>query len=204
METYRSRTDTHMAVAVVATAAFVGLARRARRGAVTAGEERAFRWLNGLPRFLLAPVWVVMQAGSLAAVGVAAVVAGTRSRSAAGIGVAGTSVWALAKAVKRLVRRGRPAQHLHDVSVRGARQTGLGFPSGHAAVATTLAVVGSRLLPARGRWAAFAAAIGVGSARQYVGAHLPLDVAGGVALGMAAGTLTTLVLDGVGGSRGAG
>ena len=82
METYRSRADTRMAVAVVATAAFVGLARRAGRGTVTAGEERTFRWLNGLPRFLLAPVWVVMQGGSLAAVGVAAVVAGTRSRSA--------------------------------------------------------------------------------------------------------------------------
>jgi glycosyltransferase 2 family protein len=187
-------------VAVVATAivGFLILARRARRGTVTAGEERAFRRINGLPRALLAPVWVVMQAGSLAAVGVAAVAAGTRSRStAAGIGVAGTSVWAFARAVKRFVRRGRPAQHLDHVSVRGARQAGLGFPSGHAAVATTLAVVGSRVLPGGARWASGATALGVGAARQYVGAHLPLDVAGGVALGVAAGTLTNLVLDGV-------
>src|SRR6266487_3344329 len=98
MATHRSRVDTRMAIVVVATAGFVELARRAGRGTVTAGEERAFRRLNGLPHFLLVPVWVVMQAGSLAAVGVAAVVAGTRSRStAAGIGVAGTSVWAFAK-----------------------------------------------------------------------------------------------------------
>src|SRR5438132_13773803 len=112
MATHRSRVDIRMAIVAAAAAAFVGLARRADRGTVTAGEERTFRRFNGLPRFLLVPVWVVMQAGSLTAVGVAAVVASTRSRStAAGIGVAGTSVWAFAKVVKGLVRRGRPAQH---------------------------------------------------------------------------------------------
>jgi membrane-associated phospholipid phosphatase len=192
------RAGARVAVIVGAGAAFFVLARRARRGTVTAREERAFRRINGLPRTLLAPVWVVMQAGSLTAVGVAAVVAGSRSRSTgAGIGVAGTAVWALAKAIKRFVRRGRPSQHLDHVSVRGARQAGLGFPSGHAAVATTLAVVGSRILPDGCRWVSGATAIGVGAAREYVGAHLPLDIAGGVALGVAAGTLTNMVLDGV-------
>jgi membrane-associated phospholipid phosphatase len=37
----------------------------------------------------------------------------------------------------------------------------------------------------------------VGGTRQYVGAHLPLDVAGGAALGIAAGAITNLALDAV-------
>jgi hypothetical protein len=66
-------------------------------------------------------------------------------------------------------------------------QRGLGYPSGHAAVAATLYVVAAPHL--RSRWRAGLAALtsGVGLARIYVGAHLPLDVLGGVALGAALG-----------------
>jgi membrane-associated phospholipid phosphatase len=175
---------------------FWGLTCSARRGHVHRAEERAFRLINGLPQPLFAPVWVVMQGGSLGAVGVAALAARTRSRStAAGVALAGGSVWAGAKVLKRLVRRGRPAQHLDCVSIRGADPTGLGFPSGHAAVATALAAVGSRVLQRRGRRLAWAAAVVVGAGRQYVGAHLPLDVVGGTTMGMVAGSLTNLVLD---------
>jgi undecaprenyl-diphosphatase len=176
--------------------AFVALAERARTGKVTRLEERAFRAVNRISPAIRGPVWMVMQAGSLPAVGAAAIAARRRSRSTSiGMAVAGTAVWALAKAVKRVIRRGRPADHLDDVTIHGATQSGLGFPSGHAAVATTLASVGSRVLPAGGARAAWLAALVVGGARQYVGAHLPLDVAGGVAMGVTAGALTNLALD---------
>jgi membrane-associated phospholipid phosphatase len=33
------------------------------------------------------------------------------------------------------------------------------------------------------------------AARQYVGAHLPLDVAGGAAFGLSAGTLANMAID---------
>jgi glycosyltransferase 2 family protein len=190
----------HQTAQLVTLAGAIGacgaLAVRARRGTVSAGEERAFRLVNGLPRSLFAPLWIVMQAGSLGAVGVAALVARTRSRpTAVGVGVAGASVWGGAKLLKRLVRRGRPAEHLVGVTIRGTNSSGLGFPSGHAAVAVTLAAVGSRLLPAAGRRMAWSSAVAVGAARQYVGAHLPLDVVGGTALGLAAGNLANLVID---------
>ena len=51
----------------------------------------------------------------------------------------------------------------------------------------------------RARWVAVAVAVGVCLSRMYVGAHLPLDVVGGAALGWAAGSLVHLLLGAPGG-----
>jgi len=86
--------------------------------------------------------------------------------------------------VKRIVGRGRPATLLTDLRVRGRGPSGGGFPSGHAAVATALAASAfARSRPAARLSLTGLAAI-VGVARVYVGAHLPLDVLGGAALGV--------------------
>jgi membrane-associated phospholipid phosphatase len=178
---------------VLALAAFGWLARRTRVGTVGPAEERAFRVINNLPDSLERPVWVIMQGGSLGAVAVATAIARRRRPDAAArLAVAGTAAWAAAKVAKRLVRRGRPADHLSGVTVRGAPQSGQGFPSGHAAVAATLAVIGSSMLAAPQAGVAWLLALVVGGARQYVGAHLPLDVAGGAALGIASGAIANL------------
>lgn len=71
---------------------------------------------------------------------------------------------------------------------------GLGFVSGHAAVATFLATVAWPYLGRAGRWVAGTVAALVCLARVYVGAHLPLDVVGGAVLGIAVGTATLLLL----------
>jgi membrane-associated phospholipid phosphatase len=183
-------------VAAAAGPAFVLMARRAAQCKVSRGEERAFRAVNGLSPKLRAPVWVVMQAGSLVAVPVAAAVALPRSRAAAiALAVDGTAVWALCKIVKRIVKRGRPSDCLPGVIVFGGAQRGRGFPSGHAAVATTITVIGARLLPKPASQIVWAIPVLVGGARQYVGAHLPLDVIGGFALGVSAGALANVTLD---------
>jgi undecaprenyl-diphosphatase len=185
-------------VAVAGTAGFVILARKAAEGTVVPFEERAFRTINRITSRIRVPVWAVMQGGSLAAVPVAAWATHKRSRSTAtGVAVAGTAVWALSKVTKKVVRRGRPDDHLDRVMVRGATQRGLGFPSGHTAVATVLAAVAGRVLPTGKARLAWLGATVVGGTRQYVGAHLPLDVAGGAALGIAAGAITNLALDAV-------
>jgi undecaprenyl-diphosphatase len=176
--------------------AFALLAKRAARGTVSPAEERVFRAINKLPRAMHGPVWVVMQAGSLSAVPVVAAVALPKSRPAAlALAVDGTAVWGLCKIVKRVIKRGRPADCLDDIVVAGKVQRGHGFPSGHAAVATTLVTIGTRLLPKRAARLAWALPLVVSASRQYVGAHLPLDVAGGAALGLSAGAVTNLVLD---------
>jgi undecaprenyl-diphosphatase len=172
------------------------LARRAAHGTVSAKEARAFQAINSLTPSLRAPAWLVMQSGSFGAIPVAAAIAFPRGRSTAlALVIDGSAVWALCKVVKRVVKRGRPADHLSGVVVYGRAQRGRGFPSGHAAVSTTLTVVGSRLLPRGSARLAWGIPVIVCGARLYVGAHLPLDVAGGACLGVAAGTVARLVLD---------
>jgi glycosyltransferase 2 family protein len=70
---------------------------------------------------------------------------------------------------------------------------GLGYVSGHSAVAVSLATVASPFLGRRARRVAWTLAALVCVARIYVGSHLPFDVLGGAALGWAAGALVLLV-----------
>ncbi|MDJ0768231.1 MAG: phosphatase PAP2 family protein [Ilumatobacter sp.] len=164
-------------------------AAAARRGRVPPTEERLFRASNRAPDGLELPAWLVMQSGSLASVLVVSAatrVLGGRHRAAIALS-AGSAVWAGVKAVKPLAHRGRPADLLDGVVVRGQPQVGLGYPSGHAAVSTTLAL--TAMPPGRGRRVALAIAGFTGLSRMYVGAHLPLDVVGGLAIGTLVGTV---------------
>ncbi|HVL06560.1 MAG TPA: phosphatase PAP2 family protein [Acidimicrobiales bacterium] len=157
-----------------------------RRDRIGRREQKAFRMVNNLPDRLYVPTWPVMQLGALgAAPATAAVALAAGNRQLAGRLLAGgTAAWLLAKVVKRLVRRGRPVALLAAVRTRGHEATGLGYLSGHAAVSVALATAAWPHLGARGRRAALALVSVVGLSRIYVGAHLPLDVAGGAALGL--------------------
>lgn len=171
---------------VVAGATLVASALRARTRRVGPTEERIFRALNTAPDRLHAPAWVVMQAGSLASVFVvsAGLARSSRRQSSLTALTTGLAVWGGVKLVKPVVGRGRPDSYLDGVTVRGPTQSGLGYPSGHAAVAMALALIAAR----KDGWVAGTASVlgagAVGSARMYVGAHLPLDVAGGAAIGV--------------------
>jgi membrane-associated phospholipid phosphatase len=138
-------------------------------------------------------VYVAMQAGSLAGAWVAAAGAwaGGSPHLARALAAAGTGVWAAAKLVKWRIGRGRPAHHVEDVRIRGSAEGGLGYPSGHTAVAFCLAAVADAEVSPRLRPVTWALAATVGIARVYVGAHLPLDVVGGAALGLTVGALTS-------------
>jgi membrane-associated phospholipid phosphatase len=163
---------------------------------VAPAEADAFRLVNDLPSLPFPIVWVPMQLGNFLVVPAAVLLALVlrRFRLAAGLALAGVGVYVLAKVVKRFVERGRPSDVLDDVVVRGAAPHGLGFVSGHIAVVTALALVAWPWLPRWGRWVAGAAVAAVFLARMYVGAHLPLDMVGGAALGLAVGALVRLLL----------
>ena len=159
-------------------------------------EADAFRQVNDLPSVPFGVVWVPMQLGNFLVVpaAVLAALAFRRWRLAAGLALAGAGVYVLAKVVKRFVERGRPRGLVADAVVRGAEPHGLGFVSGHIAVVTALALVAWPWLPRWGRWAAGVAVAAVFLTRIYVGAHLPLDMVGGAALGVAVGALVRLLL----------
>lgn len=157
-----------------------------RRDRVGPVEAALFSSVNSLPDGLHGPAWVVMQLGTLGAAPAAGAVAwlvGER-RVATQLAVAGSATWALSKVVKAVVRRDRPAGLLAGVAVRGPAATGLGYLSGHAGVATAMAATLVTRLGVRRSAPALVAAGAVGLTRIYVGAHLPLDVAGGAALGL--------------------
>jgi membrane-associated phospholipid phosphatase len=170
---------------------------------VSGFEEALFRPVNDLPDWLESPAWPFMQAGALAFVPVAALVVAAVWRrldltvSMLSVGVVG---WLLAKVVKDIVERGRPADLLADVVERPDWQ-GLGFVSGHAVIAFGLATVVAPHLPRIGRVAVFGAAAIAGVLRIYTGAHLPYDVVGGAALGVALGALARLAMDRAGNAR---
>ncbi len=154
-------------------------------------EADLFELINGLPDVLWPVVWPLMQLGSIG--GSLLVVAGTAlvSRNvrltAAALISEQVTFWG-AKLVKRLVERGRPTALLRDVDLR-EDLSGLGYISGHAAIAFALAAVLAPSLPRRWQLVAVAAACSVAAGRIYSGAHLPLDVIGGAGLGLLCGTL---------------
>ena len=170
-----------------------GSAIAARRG-VPAWDSAAFSDINGLPDALQYPLWVPMQFGSLGgALTAGAFVGLTRNRRlGTEVAVAGTVAWIAAKAIKALVQRDRPAAEVATTELRiGAADSGLGFPSGHAAVATTTSALIARGTDGHvNAAAAFVSAL-VGVSRIHVGAHYPLDVVGGWALGALVADLTS-------------
>jgi undecaprenyl-diphosphatase len=182
-----------MAIAAAAAIVATGLGALVRHRTVSDRELELLQWFNSWPVVLAAPMWVVMQAGSvwvglLVAVGGMAFLHGRRGIPS---GVAGVlAAWVMARLLKGWVERGRPADYLGDVDGRWeSLPHGLGYPSGHAAVAFAVATLLAGSLARPWARAAYALAAVVAVARLVFGAHLPLDVVGGAAVGIAVGQL---------------
>jgi membrane-associated phospholipid phosphatase len=176
-------------------AGLLATAGAVHRDRVGAAEARAFRAVNDLPDALYPPAWVVMQLGAFGAVPAAAAAAWRAGDGelAGRLLLGGTGAWAVAKLVKNVVRRPRPADLLPGIRGRGRDAAGLGYLSGHAAVAVALGAAALPRLGPGGRALTLTAVPLVGLTRLYVGAHLPLDIAGGAALGLAADAAAGLV-----------
>ncbi|HSJ44834.1 MAG TPA: phosphatase PAP2 family protein [Euzebyales bacterium] len=97
----------------------------------------------------------------------------------------GSLSWLGSKAIKPFAKRGRPALVVEVARVLGREQAGLGYPSGHAGVAVAMAAALAPHVGPLARAPLGLGALGIGASRIYVGAHMPLDVAGGAALGLA-------------------
>jgi undecaprenyl-diphosphatase len=160
-------------------------------------EGNVFRLINDLPS-VIEPVLVsIMQAGNVVAAPVLGLVIVAlnrkRLRVAIDVSVAGAVAWFAAKAIKSVVERPRPTGFFEDV-LRFGQSGGLGFVSGHTAVAAAIATAAAPYLSRRWRRAIWVLPWTVGFARVYVGAHLPLDIVGGAVVGWMIGASVHLIL----------
>lgn len=161
-------------------------------------ERRLFESLNGGPAGLELVLWLPMQLGSLFGPFVVGGVAWWRLRRwrpAVGSVLVGVLAWQLAKVLKAAVERGRPFSLMNDFARRaGTPYEGLGFVSGHSAVAYAVAAVVAPHASRSRRGLIWALATVVGLSRIQVSAHMPLDVVGGAGLGFVVGNAWNLAV----------
>jgi glycosyltransferase 2 family protein len=162
-----------------------------RHGSVSAFERSTFRAVNDLPGALYPLLWPFQQLGVLVVGPIAAIIAALfrRFRLAGALLVATLAKLGLERVVKAFVSRQRPGTSIgRDVHLRGdVSLRGESFVSGHAVLIAAIACLVAPYL--RGRWKVLPWVI-VGLVmltRVYVGAHNPLDVICGAALGLAIG-----------------
>ena len=150
-------------------------------------------WINGAPDWVASVLYPVMQLGTIIAPLLLAVVMVVWKRdmwTAAAAVIGGVVTWFAAKGVKQMVERGRPLQYLPEIDVREGSGTGLGFISGHSAVAACTALIAMTVVPRRLRPVLVLLAFLVGVGRIVHGVHLPADVVGGWGFGVLVGLAT--------------
>lgn len=192
-ERTRRASDAWWALGALVLVAVGGVVARAN--GVAGWERTAFRGVNDLPgafSWLFVPVMLLGTLGGVAAV---VVVAGSARRYPLAVcaGAAGFVGYLAADLAKQLTERGRPADLLTGVALRGSVPHGFGYPSGHVTVAAAMATAAAPYLPRAGRFLAWVAVGIVAVGRMFAGAHFPLDVLGGLALGAAVGLFVTFV-----------
>lgn len=169
----------------------VGSGLVAHNGRVGSTERSVFRFLNELPEWLYPPTWVFQQFGNIVVafmvvLAVAALLRMPRLAAAAAVGL--VAKLGVERVVKMVVERSRPGTSVGDIVARGeVSEHGLSFVSGHAAITTAFAVALTAALPRRWRPLPWVVVALNGLGRIYVGAHNPLDVVGGVGLGLLIG-----------------
>ena len=192
-----SRVRRDVVVLVAGLAVFAVCAVIAADGRVGPIERAAFHAVNGLPEGLYRPMLLFQYLGVLAMplVVAAGALALRRWRLATALVLVVPLKLALERLVKLLVQRERPGTTVPDAILRGVHPAGLSFVSGHAIITFAIAGLLALVLPRRWAVVAFVLATLNAVARVYLGAHNPLDVVGGAAVGLAIAAALDLVLD---------
>ncbi|WP_336033106.1 phosphatase PAP2 family protein [Geodermatophilus sp. FMUSA9-8] len=184
-------------VLVLATAATAVCSVAVSSGRVGAVEAAVFRWVNGWPSSWAPVLWALQLGGVLGMPLLVAVPASLLRRWRLVLSLCALVPLKLllhGELVKALVQRSRPGSTIPGAVLRDVPSAGIAYPSGHAVVAFGVAVL---LWPyLRGRWRTGVLLLASlnAVARVYLGAHAPLDVIGGAALGVALAMALRLTL----------
>lgn len=153
-------------------------------------ETALFRLFNNLPDSLTWLMTVFSIPGTIGFVFFMTFLAAIRKHymNALKVLLAGVGAYIAALLLKSLAIRARPYVLLDNVHVRETAIGANGFPSGHVAVATALALVIYRYLPKRFHKFVSWSVVLVAVSRLYLGMHLPMDLVGGFAVGLIIGS----------------
>jgi membrane-associated phospholipid phosphatase len=192
-----SRIRRDLIVLAASLAVFAVCAALAADGRVGPAERAVFHAVNGLPEWLYRPMLLAQYLGVLAMplVVAAGALAFRRWRLAAALVLVVPLKLGLERLVKQLVQRERPGTTVPDAILRGVHPGGLSFVSGHAMITFAIAGLLALVLPRRWAVVAFVLATCNAVARVYLGAHNPLDVVGGAAVGLAIAAVLDLLLN---------
>lgn len=152
---------------------------------ISYAELSLFNYFYELPKLFFWPLLVITQLGSMIVLLVIAAAFLIRKRFHIGLRLllTGSLAYLLSGVAKDLWGRGRPFDLLDNITSLDLVVRGSGFPSGHVALATALALTLGHYLPKKYYWLVFFIIGGVSLSRIYLGVHLPLDLLGGFAIG---------------------
>ncbi len=194
IDVHRRKAD--IVAAAIALAVLIIAMLMALNDSVSQWEINVFRFINNWPDFLFPIIWPFMQYGGFLTIPIVSAIAFyfNRKRLAIKLLGGGVGIYFAAIVIKNFVERGRPVDFLGNVNSREVFTGGsFGFTSGHAAVAATIVAYTLVYLPKRWRIASIAVLGIVAVGRLYVSAHFPLDIIGGVALGVAVASTINFV-----------